>query len=141
MLKRHLDGVLRFVKHPITNGVAEGLNSKIMGIKRNAGGFRNPAIKGPTTHDARRLDRGDIGSKGEPFARSRSDTGTTTPGYWNRNGQVVVKRTDRPGNDHNQRLYVLECSRCGHRYGANGSDIWQRKCPECGGGQPGLTFE
>lgn len=40
-LKRHLDGVLRFVKHPITNGVAEGLNSKIMSIKRKAGGFRN----------------------------------------------------------------------------------------------------
>ena len=32
-LKRHLDGVLRFAKHPITNGVAEGLNSKIMSIK------------------------------------------------------------------------------------------------------------
>lgn len=43
MLKRHLDGVLRFVTHPITNGVAEGLNSKIMSIKRKAGGFRNPA--------------------------------------------------------------------------------------------------
>ena len=42
-LKRHLDGVLRFAKHPITNGVAEGLNSKIMSIKRKAGGFRNPA--------------------------------------------------------------------------------------------------
>jgi transposase len=42
-LKRHLDGVLRFVQHPITNGVAEGLNSKIMSIKRKAGGFRNPA--------------------------------------------------------------------------------------------------
>ena len=42
MLKRHLDGVLRFVRHPITNGVAEGLNSKIMSIKRKAGGFRNP---------------------------------------------------------------------------------------------------
>jgi len=40
-LKRRLDGVLRFVKHPITNGVAEGLNSKIMSIKRKAGGFRN----------------------------------------------------------------------------------------------------
>jgi hypothetical protein len=25
MLKRHLAGVLRFAKHPITNGVAEGL--------------------------------------------------------------------------------------------------------------------
>jgi transposase len=43
MLKRHVDGVLRFVKHPITNGVAEGLNSKIMSIKRKAGGFRNPS--------------------------------------------------------------------------------------------------
>ena len=42
-LKRHLAGVLRFVTHPITNGVAEGLNSKIMSIKRKAGGFRNPS--------------------------------------------------------------------------------------------------
>ena len=42
-LKRHLDGRLRIVKHPITNGVAEGLNSKIMSIKRKAGGFRNPS--------------------------------------------------------------------------------------------------
>jgi transposase len=42
MIQRHLDGVLRFVQHPITNGVAEGLNSKIMSIKRKAGGFRNP---------------------------------------------------------------------------------------------------
>ncbi len=41
-IKRHLDGVLRYVQHPITNGVAEGLNSKIMSIKRKAGGFRNP---------------------------------------------------------------------------------------------------
>lgn len=41
MIQRHRDGVLRFVRHPITNGVAEGLNSKIMSIKRKAGGFRN----------------------------------------------------------------------------------------------------
>ena len=41
MLKRHLEGVLRYVHHPITNGVAEGLNSKIMSIKRKAAGFRN----------------------------------------------------------------------------------------------------
>jgi transposase len=40
-LRRHLDGVLRFVKHPITSGVAKGLNSKITSIKRKAGGFRN----------------------------------------------------------------------------------------------------
>ena len=42
-LKRHLDGGLRFVKHPITNGVAEGLKSKIRSIKRSAGGFRSPS--------------------------------------------------------------------------------------------------
>ena len=41
MIKRHLDGVLRYAQHPITNGVAEGINSKIMSIKRKAGGFRN----------------------------------------------------------------------------------------------------
>jgi len=29
-LKRHLAGVLRFAKHPITNSVADGLNSKTM---------------------------------------------------------------------------------------------------------------
>jgi transposase len=43
MFTGHLDGVLRFVKHPIASGVAEGLSSQIMSIKRSAGGFRNPA--------------------------------------------------------------------------------------------------
>jgi transposase len=41
-LYRHLDGVLRYCQHRITNGVAEGLNSKIMTIKRKACGYRNP---------------------------------------------------------------------------------------------------
>ena len=72
---------------------------------------------------------------------SRNSAGTTEPGYRNRNDQVVVRRTDLPGNDHNQRVYVLECGRCQHRYGANGSDIWQRRCPRYGGGRPGLSIE
>jgi transposase len=42
MLRRHLENVLTYCKHRITNGVAEGLNSKIMAIKRRARGFRNP---------------------------------------------------------------------------------------------------
>ena len=41
-LKRHADGILRYCQHPITNGATEGLNSKIMTIKRKACGFRNP---------------------------------------------------------------------------------------------------
>lgn len=40
-LKRHLTGMLAYVKHHITNAVTEGLNSKIQSIKANARGFRN----------------------------------------------------------------------------------------------------
>lgn len=40
-LKRHLDGLLAYIIHPITNAVTEGLNSKIQAIKANARGFRN----------------------------------------------------------------------------------------------------
>ena len=70
----------------------------------------------------------------------RKSAGTTTPGYRNRNGQTVIRDTGLPGTDHNQRIYELECGKCGHRYGANGSDIWQRRCPCCDGGRPGLDF-
>ena len=74
-------------------------------------------------------------------SRSPSSGGKTTkPGYVNKNGQQVVKATDLPGNDHNQVVYVMKCGSCGNRYGVNGSDIWQRKCPTCGGGAAGLAF-
>jgi transposase len=41
MIKSHARQVLNFCRHPISNGVAEGLNSKIMAIKRKCCGFRN----------------------------------------------------------------------------------------------------
>ena len=74
-------------------------------------------------------------------AKSRSGAGTTTPGFRNKNNQVVLRGTNLPGNDYNQRIYVLECGKCHHQYGANGSDIWLRKCPRCSDGRPGLDFE
>lgn len=40
-LKRHLKGIMAYLKHHITNAVTEGLNSKIQSIKANARGFRN----------------------------------------------------------------------------------------------------
>lgn len=40
-IKRHLPGILAYLKHRITNAAAEGLNSKIQTIKSNARGFRN----------------------------------------------------------------------------------------------------
>ena len=68
------------------------------------------------------------------------DRQTTVPGFVSRNGQMVLRKTGMPGNDHNQIVYVLRCGRCAHEYGANGSDIWLRRCPSCSGGKPGLSF-
>jgi len=41
MLKSHLENLLTYLRHPITNAVTEGLNSKIQMIKSNARGFRS----------------------------------------------------------------------------------------------------
>lgn len=41
MIRDHLDNVISYCRHRVTNAVAEGLNSKIMTIKRRAGGYRN----------------------------------------------------------------------------------------------------
>jgi transposase len=41
MIKRHIDNILTYYEHRITNAAAEGLNSIIQVIKSNARGFRN----------------------------------------------------------------------------------------------------
>jgi transposase len=41
LLKRHLENLLTYLRHPITNAVTEGLNSKIQSIKSAARGFRS----------------------------------------------------------------------------------------------------
>jgi transposase len=41
LLKRHLENLLTYLKHHITNAVTEGLNSKIQSIKSAARGFRS----------------------------------------------------------------------------------------------------
>jgi transposase len=41
MLKRHLTGLLTYMKHRITNATSEGFNSRIQSIKSAARGFRN----------------------------------------------------------------------------------------------------
>ncbi len=40
-LKRHLDNIVTYATHRLTNAVAEGLNSKIQGVIKTACGFRN----------------------------------------------------------------------------------------------------
>lgn len=41
MIKNHFENVITYLRHPITNAVTEGLNSKIQSIKANARGFRS----------------------------------------------------------------------------------------------------
>lgn len=41
MIKSHLPNMLTYFKHPISNAVAEGLNSKIQTVKSNARGYRS----------------------------------------------------------------------------------------------------
>jgi hypothetical protein len=66
---------------------------------------------------------------------------TTSPGFTNRNGQRVLRATDLRGTDHGQHVYVLHCVSCATEYGANGTDIFERLCPVCQGGRPGLPTE
>lgn len=40
-IKRHLEGILTYFKHRITNASAEGLNSLIQSLKTAARGYRN----------------------------------------------------------------------------------------------------
>jgi len=41
MLKRHLENLLNYFEHPITNAASEGINSRIQTVKSNARGFRS----------------------------------------------------------------------------------------------------
>lgn len=70
------------------------------------------------------------------------DTENTQIGHINRNNQKVLGTRGIPGNDHMQNAYKVECQNpeCGHVYGANGSDLFQRKCPRCQNGKAGIEF-
>jgi hypothetical protein len=89
-------------------------------------------------------DRDGLGRDAVDDSNGDSGGGTrgysTKPGFTNANGQTVVRSTGLPGTDHGQSIYVVHCGVCEKDYGANGSDLWLRKCPYCQGGRPGLPF-
>jgi hypothetical protein len=61
----------------------------------------------------------------------------------NRKNQRCCGHRGVAGNDHGQRSYRMKCLQpdCGHVYGANGTDVFQRKCSKCQGGAAGIRFE
>ncbi len=71
----------------------------------------------------------------------QSGTGAWTQiGSINRRGQRCCGHRGIPGNDHKQLAYKVECTICGHVYGANGSDLFERRCPECQRGARGIKY-
>jgi hypothetical protein len=67
---------------------------------------------------------------------------TTQIGYINRRRQRCTGTRGIAGTDHCQSAYRMQClmPKCGHVYGANGSDVFHRRCPKCQGGAPGIPY-
>ena len=73
---------------------------------------------------------------------SSGNTETTRIGYINKNHQMCTGHRGTAGTDHAQVTYRMPCMRvsCSHIYGANGTDVFQRKCPQCQQGAAGLNY-
>ncbi|MBE6701684.1 MAG: HNH endonuclease [Ruminococcaceae bacterium] len=52
-------------------------------------------------------------------------------GYINENNQKNLGYRGKSDTHYNQSFYEMECLDCGHKYLANGCDVWLRKCPVC----------
>ena len=57
---------------------------------------------------------------------------TTDAGYINKNNQKNLGFIGISETHYNQKFFEMECLDCGHKYKANGCDVWLRICPECG---------
>ena len=56
---------------------------------------------------------------------------TTDEGYINKNNQKNLGYRGLSETHTSAKFYEMECLDCGHKYMANGCDIWLRKCPNC----------
>lgn len=52
-------------------------------------------------------------------------------GYVNKNNQRNNGYRGKSETHYNQSIFEMECLDCGHKYMANGCDVWLRKCPNC----------
>jgi hypothetical protein len=124
----------------VTNWVNNNLASKL--VSKRLGQLRyyelaldhiqaicREAEVAPCELDAAAFDYEDLG-RGNGNSQA-----TTEPGFINSNGQITIRDTGLAGTDNKQHVYQLGCSKCGHVYGANGSDIHDRKCPKCQNGR------
>ena len=65
---------------------------------------------------------------------------TTQMGHINKHNQKCLGHRNVKGTDNLQRAYKTKCLDCEDEYGSNGSDLFERKCPSCQDGAPGIDF-
>ena len=61
-------------------------------------------------------------------------------GAINKNEQLCLGTRKISGNDHNADAHAMLCQKCNTLYGANSTDVYERLCPACQNGQPGIDF-
>ena len=53
-------------------------------------------------------------------------------GEKNKNDQVLLLKTDTKRTNHPfAKIWVVQCDKCGNKYGCNSCDAHIRKCPSC----------
>lgn len=62
------------------------------------------------------------------------------PGDTNVNHQQLLRLSRASGTDYKARVWVLKCQLCSNIYGSNSTDAWERRCPNCQSGRPGLDI-
>ena len=72
--------------------------------------------------------------------RERGNGETVEIGYLNPNGQQFSGHCGVPGTDPGQYAYKTDCTIFGYVYGTNGTDMFERRCPKCQGGAPGIRY-
>jgi len=82
----------------------------------------------------------EMGVQGTDWHWRSGEGASVQIGYVNPNGQNCCGHRGVAGTDHGQLAYKVECTVCGYVYGANGSDMHERRCPMHDGGAPGIAF-
>lgn len=80
------------------------------------------------------------GIEGKDWTWQSGDGPSVQIGFVNDNGQRCCGHRGVSGTDHLQKAYKVECTRCGYVYGANGSDMHERRCPVSDEDKPGIPF-
>ena len=134
----------------MVNGMHAPVESQKRSSARNSTGqARKSRIDAPGSLQhviGRAINRQEVFSdkayKGIAMHFRSGDGETVQIGYINRNNQMCLGTRGRPGTDHLQLSYRMICliEDCEFIYGANGTDVHERRCQRWQGGTSGISY-